>query len=616
MRIEYIQISNILSFKHVDSIENAEKLTFDDGLNIIIGENGAGKSTALEVINFLFRRVIYRQFSFNPDLFERRRTLSASDRKQVLLPSQQNDHGGFRLEPNWASETSSQIIRISIKIDEIDKNNITNIRENFGRLSEASSIYSSYNFNMNDSVKDIYKIDVILNRIKNTFSVKEKDGHDDFGFLYLRDYNFFKEAILINNIINVDSLIEPLFESFTLIGIYRNYYAFQPTISLGTAPAAQQIYQIRSQDYARSLNMGDGGEPPIFALVRLQVAERHFKLMSGSKSIEECEKEANALPFINAINLRLSVVKLRCEIRLSEMRTWQYSFEFYDTRRNRFVGDINSLSAGQKSILHLVLEAYGRGDLKGGVVIIDEPEIHLHYQFQHEYLQVLRDLNRTQNCQYILVTHSESLINSTTISSVRRFALDDDGNTSIFSPSMLNDQKSLIKILDNARSTYAFFAKKIVLVEGETDRYFMRAVIQSRYGMLDQEIAILNIGGKGEFARWRALFTSFGLRIFQIADFDYLIERCYPSEKGQSLKTKEAVIRFKERNPDWESQIDAAALAGIFILREGDLESYLGTKKDLSDVIIFCETKLDSFLSESNCHKTIELNSIIRTITS
>ena len=44
MRIEYLQISNILSFKYVSDITQAEKVVFDDGLNIIIGENGSGKS--------------------------------------------------------------------------------------------------------------------------------------------------------------------------------------------------------------------------------------------------------------------------------------------------------------------------------------------------------------------------------------------------------------------------------------------------------------------------------------------------------------------------------------------------------------------------------------------
>lgn len=61
MKIISLQLSNILSFRHFDNVGDAEKISFDDDLNLIIGENGSGKSTALEVINFLFRRILYKQ---------------------------------------------------------------------------------------------------------------------------------------------------------------------------------------------------------------------------------------------------------------------------------------------------------------------------------------------------------------------------------------------------------------------------------------------------------------------------------------------------------------------------------------------------------------------------
>ena len=319
--------------------------------------------------------------------------------------------------------------------------------------------------------------------------------------------------------------------------------------------------------------------------------------MPENKSAQECEDEANALPFVRSINARLRVVNLKCKIRLVDMRTWQYSFEFLDTRRGQAISDINSLSAGQKAIIHLVFEAYGRGDLKGGVVVIDEPEIHLHYQFQHEYLQVINDLNRDQNCQYVLVTHSEALINSSTINSVRRFSLSPTGKTHIFSPHLTSGQKSLIRILDNTRSTYAFFAKKVVLVEGDTDRYFFRAVLQSRFRHLDQEIAILHIGGKGEFLKWADLFSQFGLEVSVIADFDYVTNLHFPSERARSLRRPEAIESFKERHPDWEAKIASEAAERRYILKEGDLESYLDIGKDLDDVIVFCRDKLTEFLT-------------------
>lgn len=616
MKIDYLQISNILSFPYVPDISDAQRISFENGLNIIIGENGSGKSTALEIINFIFKRIIYKQYNVNQDLFSRRTTISADERRQILQPANHQSFSGFRLEPNWDSESNDQRIRIAIRLDDIDRENIAILREHLTRIQSAITSYSSHNVADVGAFTDAYIMDITLNRSNDTFSVQFAVGENDFGYQYLTEYHFFKEAISLHNFLNPITPLPPLYESFTLISSYRNYHAFQPSVSLRDAHPAQQIQQIRSQDYTRSLNATDKNEPPIFALVRLQVAERHFKLISESKSDTECEAEANALPFIQAINRKLAVVNLECKIRLLDLRTWAYSFEFLDTRRGKAISDINSLSAGQKAIIHLVFEAYGRGDLKGGVVIIDEPEIHLHYQFQHEYLQVINDLNQDQNCQYILVTHSEALINSTTINNVRRFALSPEGHTQIWSPQLTAGQKSLIKILDNTRSTYAFFSKKVVLVEGDTDRYFIKAVIQNLYRHLDQEIAVLHIGGKGEFAKWTELFSNFGLNVSAIADFDYLATLHYPSERATSLKTPQAVSDFKTRNPDWETRINGEYVNRVYILKEGDLEHYLGIRKDLDEVITFCRDRLPTFLADTTSAQSIEVQEILSRIVS
>lgn len=615
MKIDYLQISNILSFPHVNDVSNAEKISFDDGLNIIIGENGSGKSTVLEIINFLFRRVVYKQYNVNQDLFSRHNSVTADERKQTLLPANQNSYQGFRLDPNWDSEASEQRVRLAIKLDDIDRQNIENLRDHFDIVERTIGRFSTHSVSGNRDHGEQYIIDVILNKDNGNFSVEFQSGDSDFGFQYLAEYHFFKEAISFHNALNPENKIPVLYESFTLISSYRNYHAFQPSVSLREAHPTQQIQQIRSRDFSRSLNASDNSEPPIFALVRLQVAEQHFRRMSDAKSQDECEEEANSLPFIASINDKLRVVNLECKIRLTDLRTWQYSFEFLDTRRDKTITDINCLSAGQKAIIHLVFEAYGRGDLKGGVVIIDEPEIHLHYQFQHEYLQVIDDLNRDQSCQYILVTHSEALISSQTINNVRRFSLNAEGHTKVYSPPLSNDEKSLIKILDNTRSTYAFFARKVILVEGDTDRYFFRAIIQERHRELDQEIAVLHIGGKGEFKKWRELFSSFGLTVSIVADFDYLVNLHYPSEKAVSLRTDQAVADFKANHTDWEAKINSEYENKTFILKEGDLESYLGVRKDLSETISFCRDQLVTFLENDALSKSVEIRFIMDQIT-
>lgn len=615
MKIISLQLSNILSFRHFDNVSDAEKISFDDDLNIIIGENGSGKSTALEIINFLFRRVLYRQYNLNQDLYAQRNSINADQRKQILLPANNLSYNGFRLDANWNTEDRPQTIRIVLKLDEIDKKNLKYLQDKRGALTPWVGRYTTRGETATSDYSETYTLDVILNRNEKTFSVQPRDCAQDFGYEYLTDYNFYKETIALYNLENSANPIDTLYESFTLISSYRNYHAFNVSISLRDNTPATQIQQIRNADFTRSLNANDNSEPAIFALVRLRVAEMHFGLISQKMDEAECEAAANTLPFIIEINKRLRIVNLMCKIKLLDLRTWQYRFEFLDLRRNKSIADINSLSAGQKAITHLVFEAYGRGDLKGGLVIIDEPEIHLHYQFQHEYLQVIRELNKYQSCQYILVTHSEALINSATISSVRRFSLSAEGYTEIRVPNLTAEQKLLIRILDNTRSTYAFFAKKVVLVEGDSDRYFFKAVIQSLYQELNQEIAILHVGGKNELVQWTTLFESFELSVYRIADLDYVYNIFYPDESRMKLKTSTAVTAFKNAHPDCESKIALEYANKTFILKDGDLEHYLDIGKDRTEVIAFCTNQLPQYLQDESNQKSREIREIIRQIT-
>lgn len=615
MKIISLQLSNILSFRHFDNVENAQKICFDDDLNIIIGENGSGKSTALEVLNFLFRRVLYKQYNLNQDLYTQRNSINVDQRKQILQPANNLSYNGFRLDPNWNTEDQPQTIRIAVKLDEIDKKNLLSLQNKRGTLTPWIGRYTTRGETASANYSETYTLDILLNKNGKTFIVQPIDCMQDFGYEYLTDYNFYKETIALYNLENSKTPIETLYESFTLISSYRNYNTFTVSISLRDQTPATQMQQIRNADFARSLNANDNSEPSIFALVRLRVAENHFGLISQKLDETECEAAANALPFIIEINKRLRIINLMCKIKLLDLRTWQYSFEFLDLRRNKSIADINSLSAGQKAITHLVFEAYGRGDLKGGLVVIDEPEIHLHYQFQHEYLQVIRELNKHQSCQYILVTHSEALINSATINSVRRFSLNADGYTEIRFPNLTAQMKVLIRILDNTRSTYAFFAKKVVLVEGDSDRYFIKAVIQLLYQELNQEIAILHVGGKNELTQWTTLFESFGLAVYRIADLDYAYNLFYPSESRSKIKSPNDVTAFKSTHPDCEYRIATEYANHTFILKNGDLEHYLGISKDLAEVIAFCNNLLPQYLGDDGNQESVEIREIVQKIT-
>lgn len=676
MKIKTLQISNVLSFAHYENTDDVPPITFDDGLNILIGQNGAGKSTALEVINFIFKRVIFPQFLRNQDTYLKRSTAAPNEIKSIIYKNNtQSSYSGFRLDPHWDFQGKSQKIRIVVSLDDIDLRNIQIIQDQLPQFQRIAGIYSTESIpqpNFATISKEI-AFNISLTRSNNTFSSSSNPGDNDPGVIYLTRYNFIKELIEFHNMENPSANIPPLFESFALIGSYRNYHNFSEAISLASQTADQQIQSIKQTENNRSTNGAEQSEPTVFNLVRLLIAGIHFSEYGDAHLGENAEKRANEQTFLKKINNKLSLVGLKAQVNLVEKRTWQYSFSFLDLKRDRKLADINSLSAGQKAIIHLVFEAYGRGELKGGVVVIDEPEIHLHYQFQSEYLRIIEEINRDQQCQYILVTHSESLINSQTIGKVRRFALDQSGHSTVKSPVIQEDQKSLVKMLDNTRSIYAFFAKKVVLVEGDSDRYLFRAIFQELYPQFNQEIAVLDIGGKGNLERWKNFFTLFGLSVYYIGDFDNVMTLDFPEgrlvpkvqaiairddlkqEKLNNLtaqqvdelskafnalvadpekitkpqvslwkplldryvhlaevRNAEVVQKLKECDLDIDQRIEQKYADKIYILKLGAIEQYIGgPHADLNEIAKFCEERLASWLSTSAAN---EIRSIVQAI--
>ncbi len=618
MKIKTLQISNIASFKYVEEIEKAEKIKFEKDINILIGSNGSGKSTMLEIINFIFKRVIFIPYIVDGNLYKQRRDINVDQKRNILkLMSGAGSCKDFLLERNYDFQDKTQKIRIVLELDEIDKGNICLLKENKEKFSDILGKYSAEQIFRSEDYRDEYVLDIELDNESNTFLVKTID---DLGFMYLKAYNLYKEVIEIYNQENPKKNINKLAESFTLIGSYRNYNNYSHRASLANGNTAKnQIQSIKNNNFSRSVNQLENSEPHIFNLVRLRMAEKCFELLPSEKNQQECENEANRLPFVRKINNKLKIVNLKIRIKLIDISSWEFNFAFFDIKRKIEIENFNFLSAGQKAIIHLILEAYGREDLRGGLVVIDEPEIHLHYQFQDEYLRIIEELNSEQGSQYVLVTHSESLVNSKTINSVIRFSLDRNSYTKINKPFINTAQSWLIKILDISKSTYVFFGTKVLLVEGETDYYFFRALLnqlesQHKRGLV-QDIAVININGRDNIKEWKELFEMFGLKVFCITDLDYTYN-FYPKEKKVKLDNSNSINDFILKHPDVHQLIENEYKNNIFVLKHGRLEEYLGSsdKVKMKNVIDFCEKKLPDYFNNIDDEKVVEIKSILNKI--
>ena len=608
MRVNYLQLSNILSFKYEEDINNAFKIEFDPNLNIIIGENGSGKSTVLEAMNFVFTRVLFKYCEVRDYNFL---LLGEARRGSLVIDDRSNNISGLRLQPNWNSESKLQRIRISFTLDDIDNANMSHIANNYTHIKNIFEEYSYIKFPIdfrpiNGDIKIV--IDIIFNYEKSTYDVKYTDSTPDSVQFYLEYYQAINEAIAIHNNKHADH-VNPLGSTFSMLSAFRNYNTFSLQTSLQSNPVSQ-LRAIRRDSSYRSNHDQSGSEPAIFNIVKLKLGEEYLNFLKGKKDIDEAKDAVNSLKMVNDINDKLELLNLQFNIELTDLRTWSYEFRFRDTKNNRDLGDINSLSAGQKSIIHLIFEAYGRDDVNGGLIIIDEPEIHLHYQFQFEYLKILEKLAKEQGVQYIIVTHSEGFISNKTIGHVKRFSLNEERNSVVYAPEITEDQKGLIKILNNTQAARVLFLDKVLLIEGQDDEYFFRDAVKRLQPELSQDISIYETRGKDNIPSFKSFFESFGLKVYVIKDLDATGKDFYNSTVSFKDTGEAGIIRYRRNHPDLDDKIESKYLSYEFYLKKGAIEQYTGKPKGIAHVINFCENEMDNFL-KSDDDKAKEICKII-----
>lgn len=87
---------------------------------------------------------------------------------------------------------------------------------------------------------------------------------------------------------------------------------------------------------------------------------------------------------------------------------------------------IEGLSNGEQQILSKVFVLFTE-DMKGHVILIDEPESSLHPAWQTQILSVLRRCSESNDCQIMVATQSPQILASAHKEEIRLFVRDDEG---------------------------------------------------------------------------------------------------------------------------------------------------------------------------------------------
>jgi len=532
MKINSLKISNILSFKHIEDFDFADNtIDFKKEINVLIGPNGSGKSNLIEIINKLLHSHFLDYYYVDES------AIFNTDQNIININiDRKHNTAGNTIFKHFNFENELSLLNIELELDKGDISNLKTIYFKREQLKQTSLKYiRNSNFvdminNFNETKIDnlpavCFKFDISNDKSSGqlNFKLKNEIKNDEIllVYTYLKDYNQIQTLLELSNA--YENTNYPVLNSpFAMISSMRQYSNFTDGVHIGTG-----LYsQIKQAD------QGEGGlsaknyhnSDYIFRINSLKIGQfirRERDKFGIEKALFLLENSNN---FYSKINKKLEQF-LGIRFRLENYNKSNDSFSLRLYKQSKQI-NFYELSMGQKSILFLIFAIYCY-DINSGLLVIDEPELHLHASMQKIYLKILKEASDNDNLQIIMATHSGIFIDESTIRNTYRFQNILD-HSNITNPNSINQkQKDLLKILTYTDSSRIFFADKVILVEGDTDEYFYNYFYENhikKQNLKDISIEILYIGGKGNYNKWNEFLKLFSIDTYFICDFDNIKE--------------------------------------------------------------------------------------------
>lgn len=182
---------------------------------------------------------------------------------------------------------------------------------------------------------------------------------------------------------------------------------------------------------------------------------------------------------------------------------------------------------------------------RGYLLLFEEPELFLHPEAQKILFDALGVFSEKH--QIVVTTHSPLFLSPKALATFIRLSKTGEvGVSKPFTGALHVDltgvkPKDEFQIICYENNSAAFFSKRIVLVEGDSDYIAFPHIAETlnpEWNCRAHSVAFVRVGGKGSIARYRDFFDIFEIPIFVIADLDTVIDgfdKLGPSETAKDL---------------------------------------------------------------------------------
>ncbi|WP_194841056.1 AAA family ATPase [Sporosarcina cascadiensis] len=213
--------------------------------------------------------------------------------------------------------------------------------------------------------------------------------------------------------------------------------------------------------------------------------------------------------------------------------------------------------------MHLVIETFiekikQKNSLENKVhlMIIEEPEAHLHPQMQRVFMEYLYEKIETvenKGIQLLVTSHSREIVQVTRLKDVIVFK-NKHYKTSAHE---LNEIVDMENFLYKINISDLVFADKAILYEGDTERMYLEYIIKTneKFRKLRQSyIAYIQVGGAYAH-KYKNILTTLKIPTLIITDIDY----------GLECKSKKEVLESESTNAAFKEFLETKNVEQIFI---------------------------------------------------